>query len=122
MQMISSVPSPHRRPFIAESLNRDLTKISAWCKLSCMKMIPTKSQCMTVSRSITAFLPHPDLFIDDVQLTLCDAFNLLSITSGRPNHSRTVTLFSAISGHYIYDSFDTIIYLFWILLFIIFFF
>ena len=31
--LFASVPSPHMRPFIAESLNRDLAKISAWCKL-----------------------------------------------------------------------------------------
>ena len=37
-------------------------------------MNPTKTQCMTVSRSRTAFPPHPDLFFDDVQLTVCDSF------------------------------------------------
>ena len=31
--VFASVPSPHMRPSIAESLNRDLTKIIAWCKL-----------------------------------------------------------------------------------------
>ena len=54
-----SVLSPHLRLFIAESLNRDLVGIS-------LKMNLTKTQCMTVSRSRTAFSPHPDLFIDDV--------------------------------------------------------
>ena len=38
-----SVPSPHMRLFIAESLNRDLAEISAWCKLWGMKMNPTKT-------------------------------------------------------------------------------
>ena len=42
-------------------------------------MNPTKNQCMTVSRSRTAFLPHPDLFIDDVLLTLCDFFKILGV-------------------------------------------
>ena len=45
--------------------------------------------------------------------------NLLSVTSRRPHLSRTVTSFSAISGHCIYDSFYTIIYLFWIHFFFI---
>ena len=31
--LFASVPSPHMKPFIAVSLNRDLDKISAWCKL-----------------------------------------------------------------------------------------
>ena len=65
----ASVPSPHMRPFIVESLNRDLDKISAFCKLLGMKMNPTKTQCMTVSRSRTVFSLHPDFFIDDVPLT-----------------------------------------------------
>ena len=45
----ASVPSPRMRPFITESLNRDLTKISAWCILWGMEMNPTKIHCMTVS-------------------------------------------------------------------------
>ena len=32
---------------------------------------------MTVSRSRTAFPSHPDLFIDNVPLTLCDSFKIL---------------------------------------------
>ena len=31
--LFASVPSSHMRPFIAESLNSDLAKISVWCKL-----------------------------------------------------------------------------------------
>ena len=73
--LFASVPSPHMRPIIAESLNRDLAKISALCKLWGMKMNPNKTQCTTVSRSRTAFLPHPDLFVDNVPLTLYRASN-----------------------------------------------
>ena len=40
--LFALVLSPHMRPIIAESLNRDLAKISAWCKLWGMKMNPTK--------------------------------------------------------------------------------
>ena len=71
--LFASVPSPQMRPFIAESLNRDLAKNSSWCKLWHMKMNLTKTQCMTVSRSRIAFSPHPDLFIDDVQLRAYDS-------------------------------------------------
>ena len=76
-----SAPSLHMRPFVAESLNRDLAKISAWCKLRGRKMKMTKTQCMTVSTSKTVFPPYPDLFIDDVPLTLCDSFTILGVIS-----------------------------------------
>ena len=69
------------RPFIAESLNRDLAKISAWRIMRAMKMNHTETQCMTVSRSRTAFPPSPDLSIDDVPLTLCYSFKILSVLS-----------------------------------------
>ena len=77
--LFASVPSPHMKSFIAESLNRDLAKISARCKLWGTKMNPTKTQCTTVSRSRTAFLPLPDLFIGDVPLTLCGSFKILGV-------------------------------------------
>ena len=66
------------RPFIAESMNKDLAKISAWCKLWGMKMNLIKKQCMTLSRPITAFPPHSDLFIE-VPLSLCDSFKVLGV-------------------------------------------
>ena len=77
--LIAPVTSPLMRPVVAESLNRDLAKISAWCKMWGMKMNPTKTQCMIVSRSRSAFPPHPDLFIDDVPLALCDSFKILGM-------------------------------------------
>ena len=43
--LFASVPSPHMMSFIADSLNKDLGKISTWCKLWGMKMNPTKTQC-----------------------------------------------------------------------------
>ena len=67
------------RPFIAHSLNRNLAKINTWCKLWGMKMNPTKTQCMIVSRSRTAFPPHLDLFISDVPLTLCASFKIIGV-------------------------------------------
>ena len=75
--LIASVPSPLMRPVVAASLNRDLAKISSWCKMWGMKMNPSKTQCMIVSRSRTAFPSHPDLFIDDVPLPLCDSFKIV---------------------------------------------
>ena len=64
----ASVPFLLMGPVVAKSLNGDLAKISAWCKLWSMKMNPTKTHCMTVGRSRVVFLPHPDLFIDTIPM------------------------------------------------------
>ena len=41
--LFASGPFPHMRPIIAESLNRNLTKISALCKLWVIKLNPVKT-------------------------------------------------------------------------------
>ena len=64
---------------MSESLNRDLAKISAWCSLWGMKLNPSKTQSMIVSRSRTANPPHPDLFINDTQLVTSDSFKILGV-------------------------------------------
>ena len=48
-----------------------------------MKMNLTKTQCMTESRSKTAFPSHPDHSIDDIPLTLCDSFKILVIFNNK---------------------------------------
>ena len=68
------------RYVISDSLNRDLAKISEWCKLWGMKMNPSKTQSMIVSRSRTLQPQHPDLFIDNVPLTTSDSFKILGVT------------------------------------------
>ena len=78
--LYASVPSPDRRPDIAESLNRDLARISAWCKSWGMKLNANKTQSMVVSRSRTEDPPHPDLLIDNIPLTTCNSFKILGVT------------------------------------------
>ena len=39
----------------------------------------TKTKCLTVSRSRTAFPPHPYLFIDDTPLTVSDSFKIFGV-------------------------------------------
>ena len=60
--LLARIPSPNMRSDVTESLNRDLSKISTWCKLWGMRLNLNKTQSMIVSRSRTVFLPHPDLF------------------------------------------------------------
>ena len=78
--LLAVVPSPDMRSVISDSLNRDLAKISEWCRLWGMKMNPNKTQSMIVSRSRTLQPQHPNLFIDNVPLTTSDSFKILGVT------------------------------------------
>ena len=46
--LLAHIPSPHMRSDVIESLNRDLSKISAWCNLWGMRLNPNKTQSMIV--------------------------------------------------------------------------
>ena len=77
--LIAVVPAAAGRHLVSESLNRDLAKISAWCSLWGMKLNPSKTQSMIVSRSRTVNPPHPDLFIDGTQLVTSESFKILGV-------------------------------------------
>ena len=81
--LLAVVPSPDMRSVISDSLNRDLAKISEWCKLWGMKMNPNKTQSMIVRRCRTFQPQLPDLFIDNVPLTTSHSFKILEITFDR---------------------------------------
>ena len=55
--LIAVVPSPVVRVIDAESLSRDLVKVSEWCDLWGIKLNAYKSKTMIVSRSRTTH-PH----------------------------------------------------------------
>ena len=78
--LLAVVPSPNMRSVISESVNRDLARISAWCKLWGMKMNPSKTQSMIVSRSRTLQPEHPDLILDNIPITVSDSFKILGVT------------------------------------------
>ena len=77
--LIAVIPSPDLRQLISESLNRDLARIGDWCRLWGMKLNPTKTQSMIISRSRTLFPRHPDLLLNNVVLNTCDSFKILGI-------------------------------------------
>ena len=77
--LIAPVPSPELRASVAESLNRDLVKINAWCTSWGMKLNAKKTQSMIVSRSRTPDPPHPDLLIDNDPVSTCTSFKLLGV-------------------------------------------
>ena len=72
--LLPCIPSPNMRSDVTESLNRDLSKISAWCNLWGMRLYPNKTQSMIVSRSRTVFPPHPDLLVGSTSLNFCESF------------------------------------------------
>ena len=49
--LIAVVPSPGLRVAVAETLSRDLVKVSEWCDLWRMKLNASKTKTMIVSRS-----------------------------------------------------------------------
>ena len=77
--LFASVPSSGMRPEIVESLNRDLARISAWCKFWGMNLNANKTQRMIVSRSRALDPVHPEPLIDNISLTTCDSFKILGV-------------------------------------------
>ena len=54
--LVAVAPSPDERVAVAESMNRDLNRVSVWCNLWRMKLNACKTKTMIVSRSRTV---HP---------------------------------------------------------------
>ena len=61
--LMAVVPSPGVRVAVAESLIRDLGRVSEWCDLWGMKLNETKTKTMIVSRSSTVHPQSPPLTI-----------------------------------------------------------
>ena len=66
--LMAVVPSPSVRVAVAESLNRDLGRVSEWCNLWGMKLNESKTKTMIVSRSRTMHPQSPSLTIGDTVL------------------------------------------------------
>ena len=74
------MPSPGLRVAVAESLCRDLVKVSAWCDLWGMKLDASKTKTMIVSRSRTMHPQSPALTIGGTVLKESDDFVILGVT------------------------------------------
>ena len=66
------VPSPGVRVAVAESMIRDLGRISEWCDLWGMKVNASKTNTMIVSRSRTMHPQSPPLTINGTVLKESD--------------------------------------------------
>ena len=74
------MPSPDVRVTVAESLIRDLGRVSEWCDLLVMKLIASKTKNMIVSRSCIMNLQSPRLTIGGTVLKESDDLVILGVT------------------------------------------
>ena len=74
------VSSPGIRVTVAESLIRDLPKVSEWCDVWEMKFNATKTKTMIVSRSYTMHPHSPLLTIGGTELNESDDLVILGVT------------------------------------------
>ena len=74
------VPSPCVRDAVAESLIRELVRVSEWCDLWGMKLKASKIKTMIVSRSRTMHPQSPPLTIGGTVLKESDDLVILGVT------------------------------------------
>ena len=74
------VRKPTDTPAVAASLNRDLTRIQAWCNHWCMRLNANKTKALLVSRSSTVSPPHGYLVLSGVSLRASQNFDILGAT------------------------------------------
>ena len=89
------VPSPGVRVAVAESVIRDLGRVSEWCDLWGMKLNTSKTKTMIVSRSRTMHPQSPPLTIGGTVLEVSDDHVILGVTFDSKmsfaKHLRTVS-------------------------------
>ena len=76
--LMAVVPSPCVRVTVAESLNRNLVRVNAWCDLWGMKLNSSKTNTMIVSRSRTMDPQSPP--INGTVLKESDDLDILGVT------------------------------------------
>ena len=74
------MPSPGVRIAVAESLIRDLGRVSEWCDLWVMKLNASKTKTMIISRSRTMHPQSPPLTIGGTVLEESDDLVILGVT------------------------------------------
>ena len=81
--VVAVVPSPGEKVAVSESMNRDLNKVSMWCKpcnLWGMKLNASKTKIMIVSRSRTVHPQLTPLTLDGTVLKESADLVILSVT------------------------------------------
>ena len=78
--LIAVVTSPGLRVAVAESLSRDLVKVSEWYYLCRIKLNASKTKTIIVSRSLTMHPKSPSLTIGRTVLKESDDLVILGVT------------------------------------------
>ena len=78
--LMAVMPSPSVRVTVAQSLIRDLGRVSEWCDLWGMKSNANKTKTVIVSRSRTMLPPSPPLTVGGTVLKESDDFFILGVT------------------------------------------
>ena len=78
--LIAVVPSRGLRVAVAESLSRELVKVSEWCDLCGMKLNASMTKTMIVSRSRTMHPQSPAITIGGTVLKESDHLVILGVT------------------------------------------
>ena len=78
--LYAPIPSPQDRHSVANMLSRDVMRIMSWCDRWGMKLNPSKSRSIVISRSRTAFPCHPDIVVGGATIPPCSTLKLLGVT------------------------------------------
>ena len=78
--LVITIPSPDVREAAAQSLSRDLERISCWCEQWGMKLNSKKTKTLIVSRSRTLYPAHPPVSIGDTVLENNEHLTILGVT------------------------------------------
>ena len=77
--LVAVIPKPSDRPRVEASILRDLQAISGWCDRWCMKLNPSKTKSLVVSRSRTPFPPHGSLVFDGAIIKEVSVLEILGV-------------------------------------------
>lgn len=92
--LYAPISSPLNRAEVADNLRKDVLTIIGWCNQWGMKLNPTKTHSLIISRSRTSIPAHPNIIVNGVTINDSTSLKLLGITFDDKltfeNHLRTV--------------------------------
>ena len=78
--LFATILHSRQRPVITESLNADLARINEWCSMWNMKLNPSKTKIMIVSRSRMVVPVHGELCLGNTVLNESTSLVILGVT------------------------------------------
>lgn len=78
--LYASIRSPCERAMVANTLRDDIIKIFAWCERWGMRLNPSKTHSLIISRSRTDLPSHPPIVVNDSTINNCNTLKLLGVT------------------------------------------